>query len=267
MRKLFFSSEFILGVVMLAIIILIAIIAPFITKYDPQILNDDLLSSPSNEYFFGTDHLGRDVFSMVIYGTRASLIVGITSAIISTLIGVFIGALSGYYGGVLDKIISEVINIFMMIPTFFLIILSVSYFGSGMKNVVIIIALTSWMGTARMMRAQTISLKERDFVKSSIVIGESDFSIIFNHIIPNGIFSIIVNATLSISSAILYEASLSFLGLGDDSIISWGQIIYNGKAYLNNAWWITTSAGLFLVFVVFAFHMIAEGVNKVLIER
>lgn len=267
MKKLFRRSEFIVGVGMLTIVIIIAIIAPFITKYDPQTLTDDLLCPPSSEYFFGTDHLGRDVYSMVIYGTRASLVVGITSAVISTIIGVAIGALAGFYGGVFDKVVSEIINIFMMIPTFFLIILSVSYYGSGMKNVVIIIAITSWMGTARMMRAQTMSLKERDFVKSSRVIGESDFSIIFKHIIPNGIFSIIVNATLSISSAILYEASLSFLGLGDDAMISWGQVIYNGKAYLNNAWWITTSAGLFLVFVVFAFHMIAEGINKGLIEE
>ena len=267
MKKLLKKPEFIIGTTMIFVTILVAIFAPFIATHDPMTLTDDLLTPPGREYYFGTDNLGRDVFSMAIYGTRASLYVGITAAIISTLIGITIGAITGYYGGHFDKVVSEIINIFLMIPTFFLIILCVSFYGSGIRNVVIVIALTSWMGTARMMRAQTMSIKERDFINSSICMGESDFNIIFRHILPHGIFPIVVNATLSISSAILYEASLSFLGLGDRTIVSWGQLIYNGRAYLTNAWWITTFAGLFLVFVVVGFSMIANGINKMLVEE
>lgn len=266
MKKLLKNPEFLVGSIMIIITILIAIFAPYIANYSYDTLTEDLLHAPSSEHYFGTDNLGRDIFSMTIYGTRASLYVGITAAIISSILGVAIGALSGYYSGLFDKIVTEIINIFLMVPTFFLIILCVSFYGSSMRNVVIVIALTSWMGTARMMRAQTLSLKERDFVLSSKCMGESDMSIIFKHILPHGIYPIVVNATLSVSSAILYEASLSFLGLGDRNIVSWGQLIYNGRSYLTNAWWITTFAGLFLVFVVLGFSMIANGFNKVLVD-
>ena len=266
MKKLINIREFKIGCILLLLITIMALFAPLIATHDPRALNDELLSPPSKEYLLGTDHLGRDVFSMLLYGAGTSLLVGVVAAIISTIIGVLIGAISGYYGGWIDRIISEIINMFMMIPTFFLIIICVALYGSSMKNVVIVIALTSWMGTARMMRAETLSLKERDFVRASLVAGEEDIYIIFRHILPHGLYPIIVNATLSSSSAILYEASLSFLGLGDPQAISWGQIIYNGKPYLINGWWISTFAGLFLAIIVYAFHMIAEGINKSMIE-
>ncbi len=234
------------------------------SNFDPNKLNDDLLHPPSSKYFFGTDSLGRDVYSMVIFGTRTSLKVGITAAIISSVIGTLIGGVSGYFGGNIDLIISEIINMFLMLPTFFLIIIVVSIYGSSLINVILVIGLTSWTRTAKIMRAQAIALKERTFIKAYKTIGEKEIIILFKHIIPNGIFPIISDTTMAISSAILFEASLSFLGLGDPNVISWGQIIYHGKGYLVNGWWICSFAGVFIVLTVLSFHLIAEGTNKLL---
>ena len=258
------SPELKIGFLLLAILIFLAVFGPQIAPYRPGTFTDDLLHPPSRQYLFGTDGLGRDVYSLVLYGTRTSLRIGILAASISMLIGTTIGALSGYYGGVLDKIVSELINIFLMLPTLFLIIMVVAIFGSSIDNVIIVIGVTSWMGTARLMRAQTISLKERTFVRAARVIGEGDFMILIRHIIPNGIFPVLANVTMSISSAILYEASLSFIGLGDPTVVSWGQIIYNGRNYMSSGWWVATCAGLGIVITVFAFHLISEGINRLL---
>lgn len=252
-----------IGLLILLALILIAIFAEVIAPFDPHYLYDDLLQAPNSTHIFGTDELGRDVFSMVVMGTRTSLAIGIVAAFISTVIGVTIGALSGYFGGWLDRIVSEIINIFMMIPSFFLIIMIVALYGSSLMNIILVIAFTSWTGTARMMRSQVISLKERTFVKSLVTLGESDLKILFRHIIPNGIYPIITDATTSISSAILYESSLSFLGLGDPLKPSWGRIIYNGKSYMTRGWWVSLFGGLFLVLTVYAFHLIAEGMNQI----
>lgn len=264
LKKVGKIKELKLGLFLLSILILISVFAPKIATHDPKTLNDHVLHPPSKAYYLGTDGLGRDVFSMVVLGARTSLKVGLTAAILSSVIGTLVGAISGYFGGNIDKIISEIINIFLMVPSFFLIIIVVSIYGSSLFNTIVVIGLTSWTGTARLMRAQTISLKERTFIKSAKTIGESDFSIIFKHIIPNGIYPIIADSTLAISSAILMEASLSFLGLGDPNVVSWGKLIAHGKGYLTKGWWITTFAGLCIVFTVLSFHLIAEGINKLM---
>lgn len=250
------------GILLLCFLLIVAIFAPAIATHNPRTLYDDLLAPPSARYLFGTDDLGRDVFSRVVYGTRTSLKIGVTAALISTVIGTLIGAISGYFGGIFDKVMSELINVFLMTPTFFLILIIVALYGSSLTNVILVIGFTSWTRTARIMRGQAIALKERTFVKSAITIGESRWSILFKHIIPHGIYPIISDASMAISGAILYEASLSFLGLGDPESISWGQLIYHGKGYLINGWWITTFAGLGIVLTVLSFHLISEGINR-----
>ena len=155
-------------------------------------------------------------------------------------------------------------NFFLMTPSFFLILIIVALFGSNIMYIMIVIGLTSWTGNARLMRAQAISLKERTFVKSAQAMGESRFSIMFRHIIPNGIFPIIAQTTMNVSSAILSEAGLSFLGLGDPNVVSWGQIIYHGKQYMPKGWWISTFAGVAVVFTVLTFFLIGDGLNRVL---
>lgn len=259
------NKELRLGLILLSILILIAVFAPLLAPYDPYVLQDDLKVPPFTDgYILGTDGLGRDVLSMIIYGTRTSLIIGLIAALISAVIGTLIGAFAGFYGGIFDKIATEFMNIFIMTPTFFLILLIVAFFGSSIINIMIVIGLTSWTGNARLMRAQAITLRERTFVKSSEVIGERKSTIIFKHIIPNGIFPIVANTTMNISGAILTEASLSFLGLGDPNVVSWGQIINHGKNLLPNSWWISTFAGLAVVFTVLTFFLIGDGLNKVI---
>ncbi|MFO3665318.1 ABC transporter permease [Anaerococcus sp. ENR0831] len=260
----YIAKELTFGLIIVSLLFIVAVFAPKIAPYDPDALLDDSLHPPSSAYIFGTDGIGRDVFSRTVYGTRTSLFVGITAAFISMLIGTIVGSLAGYFGGRLDRIIYEILNVFSMVPSLFLIILVIAFFGSNIRNVVLVIGLTSWSGTARIMRAQTKSLKERTFVRAAKLIGKSDFKIIIDHIIPHGISPVLSNAAMSVSGAILSEASLSFIGLGDPSSISWGQLINNGRQYVFSGWWVMTFAGLAIAITVFAFHMIGAGVDKML---
>lgn len=253
-----------IGLCLLAVIILLALFAPFLAAYDPFALNDDLLAPPGSQYLLGTDGLGRDVFSELLYGARTSIFIGVVAAAISGILGTLIGGLSGFYRGKLDSVLSEFVNVFLMLPTFFLILLIVALFGSSMLNVMLVIGITTWTGNAVLMRAQAMSLRERTYVKSLQSIGVSKFKILTKHIIPNGIFPIIANTTMNISGAILTEAGLSFLGLGDPNLVSWGQMVFHGKSYLVNGWWISTFSGFAIVVTVLAFYLIGDGLNHVL---
>ncbi len=252
------------GLSLLLILVLTAIFAPVLAPFRPMALESPLASPPSRRNPLGTDGLGRDLLSMMLYGARTSLMVGIVAATISGVIGTLLGGFAGYYGGTVDVLLNETINIFLMMPTFFLILIIVALFGSSMLRVMVVIGLTSWTGNARLMRAQAMSLRERTFVKGAVAIGESKAKILFSHIIPNGIFPIVPNTTMQIAGSILTEAGLSFLGLGDPNIVSWGQIVYNGKTYLTSAWWISTVAGLGIVLTVLAFYLIGDGLNQVI---
>ena len=256
------SMQLRMGLIFFALVLLVVIFAPSLAPFDPYDLGDDLLVPPGmNGHWLGTTNMGQDVLSMIIYGSRASLAIGIVSALISGVIGTLLGAFAGFYGGKVDKVVSEIINIFLMIPTFFLILIIVALFGSSMINVMLVIGLTSWPSNARMMRVQAMSIKERTFVKSAISMGETKRQVLFKYIIPNGLFPIIANTTMGVAKAILTEASLSFLGLGDPNVISWGQMIYEGKQYLATGWWMSTFAGLFIMLIVMIFYMIGDGLN------
>ena len=259
-----YNKQLKIGIVLLIIILMAAVFAPYISNYDPFDLNDDILESPGSSYYLGTDGLGRDVFSGILHGARTSILVGITAATISAVIGVLIGGIAGYFGGKVDMVVSEIINIFLMLPTFFLILIVVALFGSNMMNMMIIIGLTTWTSNAKLMRAQALSIKERTFIKAQTTLGKSKIKILIDHIIPNGIFPIIANTTMNISQAILLESSLSFLGLGDPNLISWGQMVFHGKSNLLNGWWISTFSGAAIVITVLAFYLIGDGLNGVL---
>lgn len=257
------SAQLRLGLVLFALVLLVVIFAPALAPFDPHYMSDDLLVAPgTNGHWLGTNNLGQDILSMIIYGSRTSLAIGMISALISGVIGTLLGAYAGFYGGKLDKCVAEITNIFLMIPTFFLILIIVALFGSNMINVMLVIGLTSWPSNARMMRVQAMSLKERTFVKSATAMGESRPRVLFKYIIPNGLFPIVANTTMDVAKAILTEASLSFLGLGDPNVVSWGQMIYDGKQYLSaNGWWMSTFAGLAIVFIVLIFYLIGDGLN------
>jgi len=256
------------GSILLVFLLLCAILASVLAPYDPYILTADIRVAPGvNGHLLGTDALGHDILSQLLFGARTSLRIGIVAALIAGTIGTLIGGIAGFFGGKVDKFIVEFINIFVMTPSFFLILIVVAMFGSSMKYVMIVIGLTSWPGNARLMRAQAISLRNRTFVKSCQAMGEGRLSIMFRHIIPNGIFPIIANTTMRVSGAILMESGLSFLGLGDPNVISWGQMISSGKAYLTNAPWISVVPGLAVVLTVLTFFLIGDGLNRVIAPK
>lgn len=246
-------------------LLIVVVFAPIIASQNPYFYGPDILNKVGeNSHFLGTNKMGQDIYSMIIYGARTSLKVAVISALISGVLGVLIGGIAGYYGGKIDQIVSEIINIFMMLPTFFLILLIIALFGNSITNVMIVIGFTTWPSNAKLMRAQALSLRERTFVKAAIGMGETKTQILFKYIIPNGIFPIIANTTVGMSNAILTEAGLSFLGLGDPNVISWGQMIYEGKAYITSAWWIATYSGVAIIITVIIFYLLGDGLNHIL---
>ena len=253
------------GCIGILILLFIVAAAPVITKYDAKLFGPDVLAAPGSEgHLLGTNHLGQDIWSMLVYGARTSLLVAVVASFISGLLGIIIGGIAGFFGGWADRIISEIINVFLMIPTLFLVLLIVAMFGSSIINIMIVIGLTSWPSNAKLMRAQALSLRERTFVKSAQAMGESKRQILTKYIIPNGVFPVIANTTMSMANAILLEASLSFLGLGDPTVTSWGQMIYDGKAYVTSAWWIATFGGIAICLTLLVFYLTGDGLNHVL---
>ncbi len=255
------------GFFIFSALVFMAIFAPWIAPYKPNELSGDVLVPPSLKHPFGTDHLGRDVFSRIVYGTRISLSVGFVAAGISAVVGVIIGVISGYYGGVVDEVVSKIIDSFLMIPIFFLILIIVAIFGSNLFYIMLVIGLTIWPSNARVMRAQTLSLKERAFVKIAKSTGESNFRILFFHIIPNGMYPVVANSALQMGGAILTEAALSFLGLGDPNITSWGKMINEARTYMSFAWWTIVFPGVFTILAVVAFSFIGDGLQHALYPR
>lgn len=242
--------------------------APLFATEDPTVYGSNRLFGVGEDgHILGTNHMGQDVYSMIIYGVRTSIKVAVVSALISGILGVLIGGIAGFFGGKVDIVVSEIINIFMMLPSFFLILLIVALFGNSLTNVMVVIGITTWPGNAKLMRAQALSLRQRVFVKSAEAMGESKMQILFKYILPNGIFPVISNTTMGMASAILTEAGLSFLGLGDPTVISWGQMIYSGKQYLTSAWWISTFSGIAIVITVLIFYLLGDGMNRVLDPR
>lgn len=259
------DRQLLIGVAGIVALLLIITLAPVLATHDPYSYEYVRLLAPGEDgHILGTNHMGQDVYSMLIYGVGTSLEVAVISAFISGALGVIIGGISGFFGGKVDMVISEIINIFLMIPVFFLILLIISLFGNSIVNVMLVIGLTTWPGNAKLMRAQALSLRERTFVMSAVAMGETKPQILFKYILPNGIFPVVANTTRGMAGAILTEAALSFLGLGDPNIISWGQMIYQGKSYITTAWWICAFSGIAIIITVIFFYLLGDGLNHVL---
>jgi peptide/nickel transport system permease protein len=257
------------GGVMVLLLFIVAALAPFISPFDPnEIDRNSILEPPGGVHILGTDDLGRDVFSRMIYGSWISLAVGFVAVGIATCIGIIFGALSGYYGGWTDRIIMRFVDIMLSIPTFFLILAVIAFIGPSIWNIMIIIGLTSWMGVARLVRAEFLSLKEREFVLAAKAIGAGDMRIIFSHIMPNSMSPVFVSAVLGVAAAILVESALSFLGLGvQPPTPSWGNILTLGKDNIEIAWWLSVFPGLAILFTVLAYNLVGEGLRDALDPR
>ncbi len=257
-----------IGAAIIMVIAISAIFAPAIADYSPlemDLSQQTILQKPSLEHLFGTDNLGRDVFSRMLYGARVSLSVGFIAVVISLIIGVLLGGLSGYFGGWVDAIIMRVVEVMYSFPTFFLIMMVVTFLGPSIVNVMVVIGLTSWAGLCRLVRAEFLTLTERDFVHSARVEGVSNLRVMYRHILPNAMAPVYVSVTLSVGSAILIESALSFLGLGVQMPeASWGNILTIGKNYIDYAWWLTLFPGLAILITVLSFNMIGDGLREVL---
>ncbi|MBD3379652.1 MAG: ABC transporter permease subunit [Candidatus Omnitrophica bacterium] len=264
-------KRIIFGIFIIAVMTLTAVFAPLVAPYDPLEMDlspEGRLKPPSPEHFFGTDNLGRDVFSRMLYGARISLSVGFIAVIISVCIGILLGGLSGYYGGRVDALIMRFVEVMYCFPTFFLIMMVITFLGPSIVNVMVVIGLTSWPGLCRLVRAEFLSLRERDFVSSAKVQGIPDRRIIFRHILPNAMAPVYVSATLSVGAAILVESALSFLGLGVQiPRPSWGNILTAGKNYLDYAWWLTFFPGIAILLTVLSFNLVGEGLRELLDPR
>ena len=253
------------GLTVITLLIVVALFAPVISPYTPSEQNVfERLQAPSLTHFFGTDDLGRDVFTRMIFGARISLAVGFISVFIILVIGTFLGIISGFYGGKTDYIIMRFTDIVLCFPTFFLIILVIAFIEPNIYNVMIVIGVTSWPGLARLVRAEVLSLKEREFILVSKMMAISNIKIFFVHILPNIISPLMVYSSLAIGGAILTESALSFLGLGvQPPMPSWGQILTSGKDYIYMAWWLSLFPGIAILVTVLAFNLVGEAIRDI----
>ncbi|NOZ60547.1 MAG: ABC transporter permease [Calditrichaeota bacterium] len=255
--------------IVLAFLFLAAIVGPLLTRFDPDEIHlDEIYQRPSLGHFFGTDMNGRDVFVRVLYGARISMSVGFISSGLAGIIGVLIGALAGFFGGKIDSLLMRLVDLILSIPSFFLLLMVIAMLEPNIYNVMIVIALTSWPGLARMVRAEVLSVRERDYIQAAIALGIGRWRIIWRHIIPNVMAPVFVAVTLGVASAILIESGLSFLGLGvQPPTPSWGNILAQGRSVMQFAWWMTVFPGLAIFITVLCYNLVGEGLRDALDPR
>ncbi|HPL96357.1 MAG TPA: ABC transporter permease [Smithellaceae bacterium] len=262
--EMFYKNKLALaGSAIVAALFIVSVFAPWISPYDPGAIDlKHVLAPPSAEHWFGTDQLGRDVLSRMIWGARISLKVGFVATGLAILIGMLLGAIAGYYGGWIDTLIMRFVDIMLCFPSFFLILAVIAFLEPSIWNIMLVIGLTGWMGVTRLVRADFISLRERDFVRAARAVGAGDARIIFLHILPNAMASILVAATLGIAGAILTESALSFLGIGvQPPTPSWGNILTAGKDNIDIAWWLSLYPGLAILITVVGYNLLGEGIR------
>ncbi len=258
----------VLGLIIIIVLVVISASAHFLPIQNPR--EADTMASlrpPSQEHPFGTDLLGRDIFSRVIYGSQISILIGFLAGAVTITVGTAVGVFAGYIGGRFDDLLMRITEIFLIIPAFMLAILVVAIFGSNLWMIVAVIGLLHWPASARIIRAQVLSLKEQEFIESARAIGADWKQIVFRHLIPNVVSSMIVLWSLMTSRAIIIEASLSFLGLGDPNFVTWGQMLLGALTYLRTAWWGAVFPGLAIFLTVISFNMVGDGLSEALNPR
>ena len=257
------------GLFLISLMLLVALLAPWLAPYDPDAVDvKQILLGPSASHWMGTDGLGRDVWSRMLYGSRVSLLVGLVAVGISTVIGVILGALAGFYRGWVDTVIMRLVDVMLSIPSFFLILAVIAFLTPSLTNVMVVIGLTSWMGVTRLVRAEFLSLRQREFVLAATALGAPDARLIFKHCLPNSLTPVLVSVVLGIASAVLMESGLSFLGLGVQAPqASWGNILTDGKEYIQFAWWLSVFPGLAILITVLGYNLLGEGLRDVFDPR
>lgn len=257
------------GAGIVATLFVVALLAPVLAPYDiGEIDAKNVLSAPSWEHPLGTDGLGRDVVSRMIYGARISLLVGFVSAGLACVIGLVLGALAGYFGGWLDTLLMRFVDIMLCFPSFFLILAVIAYLNASIWNIMLVIGVTSWMGVCRLVRAEFLTLKQRDFMMAAEALGAPPRRVILRHGLPNAVAPVFVSFVLGVAGAILTESALSFLGIGvQPPDPSWGNILTEGKSTIEVAWWLSLYPGLAILITVLGYNLLGEGLRDVLDPR
>jgi peptide/nickel transport system permease protein len=258
-----------IGAAIILIISLLALLAPWIVQNAPEAQDPTMrLASPSSDYWLGGDSFGRDTFSRLLYAGRVSLAIGLLSMLVTLVIGLSIGALAGFYGGWTDRILMRFTDVVLVIPTFFLLILTVATFGRSIGLLILIVGLTSWPINAKVVRAEIIRLRTRDYVTASRVVGGSDMWIVTRHLLPQLIPIVIASATIRVANNILIESGLSYLGLGvQPPTPTWGNMVTEGADFMRQAWWLVGIPGAAIFVVVLAFNLFGEGLRDFLDPR
>lgn len=256
-----------IGLALTAGLLLVAALADQIAPHDPLDLVGPPLTAPSWTHLMGTDDLGRDLFSGVVHGTRTSLAIAVGVGVLVLAIGLAVGLLAGYRGGLTDELLMRFTELFQVLPRFFLAIVIIALFGAGLDRLIVVLGVTSWPTLARIVRAQTLSLREREFVEAARALGASELRVIRHDVLPNVLPAALVMLALVMGQVLLIEASLGFLGLGDPNAISWGYLAGQAQRFLRVAWWLSLFPGLALVLAVLAFNLLSDGINDLLDRR
>jgi peptide/nickel transport system permease protein len=253
-----------IGGAIIALLLVVAVGAPWLAPHDPGAVNlPDALLGPSGAHWMGTDSLGRDLYSRLVYGARISLLVGAGAVGVAVAVGVALGLIAGWYGRWVDAVLMRFVDIMLCFPTFFLLLAIIALVGQSVLNIIVIIGLTGWMGVARLVRAEVLSLKEREFIQAARVMGMGSARIMWRHLLPNALSPVLVSATLGIGGAILVESGLSFLGLGvQPPTPSWGNLLIDAKATLGVAWWQTVFPGSAILLTCLGFNLLGEGLRE-----
>jgi peptide/nickel transport system permease protein len=271
----FRRKDLLVGAVIVAVIVLAAILAPWISR--ESLTSTNLTARLKAPFWlegghpgavFGTDQLGRDIFTRTVHGARTSLTVAFVSVFFTATLGVLVGVFAGYFGGVIDTALMRLVDLFLAFPGIILTIVVLSFLGSGMRNIILVLVVTQWVGYARLTRGLALSLRQREFVESARASGATSTRIVFRHVLPNCLTPVGVLASLQIASIILLEASLSFLGFGvQPPTPSWGIMVAEGRQYLDTAWWIATIPGITIVVTVVGIKFFSDGISAVLDPR
>jgi peptide/nickel transport system permease protein len=266
-RRFARSRAGVFGAVILAVVVAMAAAAPLLFPGSPFRRVDRPFSPPFGQHLFGTDVLGRDVAAGIAHGARTSLTIGILATSAAVVVGTVMGGLAGYYGGRIDDLLMRTTEFFQTIPTFLFAILLVAILAPSVWSIVFAIAVVNWPTVARLVRGEFLAMRGREFVQAGICLGMTDRRVIFRHILPNCLSPIIVTGSLIVATAILIESALSFLGLGDPNVMSWGFMIGAGRTFLRSAWWLCTIPGVAILLTVLAINLVGEGLNDALNPR
>ncbi|TFH47620.1 MAG: ABC transporter permease [Lysobacterales bacterium] len=266
-QRFFGNARVMAGLMWIGAVIILAVFAPVIAPVDPFDIVDQPFLPPSGEYLFGTDSLGRSIWSGLVHGSRTTLIIAVVATMSAVAFGTVLGAIAGYYGGYIDDILMRVTEFFQTIPSFIFAIVLVAILSPSATSLVVAIAVVSWPPIARVVRAEVLSVKTREFVHAAVIAGQADLAILFRQVIPNTLSPLIVTGSLLVATAILIESALSFLGLGAPNLMSWGFMVGAGRSFLRDAWWLVTIPGIAILLTVLSINLVGEGLNDALNPR